>query len=281
MRRFPVVIYIVAIALAIGLIPLIVHATYSDNSTNTGKKNVPSVAGSLPAIGGGTHKLGVSPARKTDETRVTQPTTARGRTGGPRSSAGPSQNPAKPSSPSSPPPTQAELEAALLTTADLPGGGFSADPPGSGVTLSSLGECPELNDGPGPNAQAAASFTGGGDGPYISETLLQYSVSEAKAQISLFTKVAQACNNLSFTADGLTFSVGIVTEQPPGLGDESVALRINAAPTVDPSLIISGDLVAVRHGGTVVVVTNVGLPLEATLTPAVVSRAYAKVAALW
>jgi hypothetical protein len=170
----------------------------------------------------------------------------------------------------------------LLTTADLPGSGYSAQPSQSGGSLNSLAtECPELNDGPNPDAQAAASFKGGDYGPDISETLLQYSTSAAEAQISLFTEVAQSCNNLTFTADNLKFSVGITIESSPGLGDQSVELQINATLTADPSLVIGGDLVAIRHGGTVIVITNVGLPLDSPLTPVAASRAYTKAAALW
>jgi hypothetical protein len=285
MRRFRIVISFVAIVVAAGLVPVIVRAAYFGTSTHNGKQPGPLAAGSSPTAGGGTSgpgstsKPGASPASTARGTPATRGSAASDGTGSPRSSPGPSPNPAEPSASSSPVPTQEELAAALLATADLPGG-YSAEPPGSGLTLNSLTECPELGDGPNPDLQAAVAFTAGNQGPDISETLLQYSVSAAKAQISLFTGVAQACNNLSFTAAGLTFSVGIVTEHPPGLGDESVALRINAA-LAAYNITISGDLVAVRHGGTVIVVTNVGLPLNAALTQTAVSQAYAKVAARW
>jgi hypothetical protein len=285
MRRFRIVISFVAIVVAAGLVPVIVRAEYLGTSTHNGKQPGPLAAGSSPTAGGGG---GTSRPGSTNKPVASPASTARGTPGtrgssdgtsSPRSSPGPSANPAEPSASSSPVPTQEELAAALLTTADLPGG-YSAEPPGSGLTLNSLTECPELGDGPNPDAQAAVAFTAGNQGPDVSETLLQYSVSAAKAQISLFTRVAQACNNLSFTAAGLTFSVGIVTEHPPGLGDESVALRINAALTAY-NITINGDLVAVRHGGTVIVVTNVGLPLNAAVTQTVVSQGYAKVAARW
>lgn len=288
MSRFRVVILIVGIALVAGLIPMIIRDAYSGyfgNSTHNGKGQVPVAAGS-PV--GATAPRASRPKPGTGKQRGSHRTpgsTTLDGAGNPHSSSGSSPNPSRSASPTpteSPTPTDGELAQALLTTADLPGSGYSAEPSQSGGSLNSLAtECPELNDGPNPEAQAAASFTGGNYGPDISETLLQYSTSAAEAQISLFTEVAQTCNNLTFTADKLTFSVAITTESSPGLGDQSVELQINATLTADPSIVIGGDLVAVRHGGTVIVITNVGLPLETSVTPLVVSRAYTKAAALW
>jgi hypothetical protein len=220
-------------------------------------------------------------------TAVSRPASPGGKGAGRNGSPTATATPRPPSSgpPSSPAatfiPSQADLQGALLTAAELPGSGYTAQPPGAGIGLGSLNQCPELNAGEsGISAQAAASYTGGSAGPDVSETLLQVSRSGAKAMIAAFDQVAQACGRFSLTIHGIAMDIAVSIEGFPATGDQSAALSVVA---VLPAfgVAITGDIVAVRHGGTVIVVTNVGLPLKSAVTQAMMARAYAKVAARW
>jgi hypothetical protein len=115
-------------------------------------------------------------------------------------------------------------------------------------------------------------------GPDISETLLQYPVSVAEMQMEQFAQVADECSSFAVTTHGLSIDVGIALEAFPSLGDQTLALRVSADVVTD-GITITGDVVAVRHEGTVMVVTNVALPLNSGLTRSVVAAAYANVAA--
>jgi hypothetical protein len=241
----------------------------------------PAKLSSAPSTAGG------APGRRTPSPHRTARGSGTGK--GTRSSPGPvpsggrSASSAGSSSPATfPVPSGADLQAALLTAAELPGGGFAAEPTGSGISLGSLQRvCPVLGGfGSGGSAQASAAYTRGGLGPDLSETLLQASVSGAETQIGQFAQVAQACGSFSIAVNGTYAAVAITIEAFPSVGDQTVALRISAdLPAY--GVTISGDIVAVSHHGTVIVVTNVGLPLDSGLTRAVVTQAYAKVAARW
>lgn len=179
--------------------------------------------------------------------------------------------------------TEDQLEAALLTAGELPGGGYGAEPQGAGITTGSIGECPELNAlSSSASAQAEVAFfrDSSSDPDAVSEMLLQYTIGDAEAQMKLFASVPQDCATLSAKAGGFDLAITISAESFPVTGDQTVALRINAT-LVGLGTTISGDLVAVRHGGTLLLITNVGLPLDSGLTRSLVSMAYAKVAAQW
>ena len=75
-------------------------------------------------------------------------------------------------------------------------------------------------------------------------------------------------------------AVSLSREAFPVFGNNTVAVRITAN-LAKYRLSISADVVAVRHGGTVIVVTNVALPLDSGLTQSTMAAAYAKVAARW
>jgi len=187
----------------------------------------------------------------------------------------------------SPAPDQAELEAALLTAAELPGSGYTTQQGASQAGLGSLQYCPALSAGQsGVSAQASRSFSGGNAGPDISEGLFQDTVSGAKQMVGAFTTVPRTCGRFSTVVGGLSLAVTVSAVSFPPIGDETAAVQVNVQIPVSQSgvtyqVTISGDVVAIRHAGTVIVVTNVGYPLDEGLTESVAATAYTKVAARW
>jgi hypothetical protein len=188
--------------------------------------------------------------------------------------------PAGPASSASP--SAADLRAALLTSAEVPGGHYTALSAGSGVGLSSLdGYCTALTGTPpGLGAEADATFSAGTLGPVAGETLMRFSPAAARHAMAQFAAVPRSCAAVSAKVSGLRVRISFAAVPPPALGDGTVALRAEISLT-DYAVALHADLIAVRHHGTVIVVTNVEYPLNSRLTAAAASAAYAKVAARW
>jgi hypothetical protein len=127
-----------------------------------------------------------------------------------------------------------------------------------------------------PSAQAAAAFSASQTGPDITEALMQYPVSAAEDQMRQFAAVANECRSFPANDQGIVLAVTISREAFPSFGDQTIALRISAVVISADNQTVTSDVIAVRRGGTVVVVTNAGVPLNAALTRTVVSAAYAK-----
>jgi len=130
-----------------------------------------------------------------------------------------------------------------------------------------------------PIAQAQEAFSAGNSGPDISETLLQYPVSVAKGQLAQFAETANVCATFSGNEQGVILRIVITREAFPMFGDETVALSVSADVIRDNNLTVNSDVVAVRLDGTVILITNTGIPLDTALTRTLVSAAYARVAA--
>lgn len=181
-------------------------------------------------------------------------------------------------------PDQADLQAALLTAAELPGSGYTVAPSGSAVGLGSLKTCPALSAGEsGVSAEVSVAFMGGNEGPEISEGLFQDTVTGAQQMLAAFSTVASTCGSFSVPVDGLSLAVTVTTATFPPVGDQTAAVQVTV--TVDLAIgnvTITGDVEAVRHGGTVIVVTNVAYPAaDQGLTQSIAAAAYAKVASRW
>ena len=88
-------------------------------------------------------------------------------------------------------PTAADLQAALLTTADLPGG-YSAQPVSeSDLGGSSLSGCPALTSNPmGVSDQAAVNLTGQGTATSVSETLMQLTAGDAAKAMASYAAMS-------------------------------------------------------------------------------------------
>jgi len=145
-----------------------------------------------------------------------------------------------------------------------------------------LRDCPFATvDQANPSAQADEAFTAGSAGPDVSETLLQYPVSVAKGQMKQFAETAIACSSFAANEQGLVLRVALVREAFPSFGDDTIALRISAVVVTRENLTIDSDVIAVRRGGTVLLVTNVGMPLNTGLSRTLVAAAYGKVPRKW
>jgi hypothetical protein len=200
----------------------------------------------------------------------------------------PRTTPARPSASPRPTPTQtfvpttADLQAALLTPAQLPGGTYTPVPPADGTLgPGSFAGCPALSAGQsGVTAQASEFLMAGQAGPFIDEALLQDSVSGAEQMVSALTAVA-SCGAIPLTVAGTTLDVTLAPESFPALGDQQAAVAVNVSVPGGSTTVHIGDIAAVRHGGTVIEVTNVGFPLNGPLTAEVATDALAKVAARW
>jgi hypothetical protein len=179
-------------------------------------------------------------------------------------------------------PSSAQLQAALLTLAQLPALGFESQPAETaadsvndqnllmGCQYAALGNAT-------PSAQAIEAFTaGGGSGPYVTEALLQYPVSVAKAEMRQFAGIVNACGSFTVYYEGVEIRVSFFPEAFPALGSTTDALRMSAVVLSDADFSLATDIVAVRRGGTVLLVVNTGDPLSPGLTRTVVQSAYAK-----
>jgi hypothetical protein len=184
-------------------------------------------------------------------------------------------------------PGQADLQAALLTAADLPGSGYTTQQAVSGAGLGSLKDCPALSAGEsGISAQATESFSASTASPAteISEGLFQDTVSGAEQMVGAFSTVASTCGSFSTTISTsggpLTLAITVTAEPFPSIGDETAADSVNVY-IAAANVTITADVVAIRHGGTVIEITNVDYPPVSGLTQAVAAAAYKKVAARW
>ena len=185
-------------------------------------------------------------------------------------------------------PSQSDLEAALLTAPEV-GPNFTEQPQGSGISVNSLNNaCPAVGGGANPSETAIRAFVANPNSTSITdvtEELLQYPVSDAKAQLDQFAQVAKACPSFAVviptsSLGNLTVQIGVADEAFPAVGDQTAALRVTAD-VITVGVTVSGNIVAVRHGGTVILVVNVALQVDSGLTRSVLDEAYRKVAASW
>jgi hypothetical protein len=243
----------------------------SPSPVPTWSSTIPTVAGKVPSS---------SAARKKGKARRSPATT-------PVSaglSARPSAAKTTASAPASAPlrvPTAADLQAALLTAADLPAG-YSAQPVSeSDLGGSSLSGCPALTSNPmGVSDQAAVNLTGPGAATSVSETLMQLTAGDAAKAMASYAAMSTSCR--SFTGQVDTYPVAFSTAPlaVTALGDQRTAVRITGY-VLALHVSIYTDVVVVRHGGTLIVVIDVGLTPETAFTGQIASKAYAKVAARW
>jgi hypothetical protein len=183
-------------------------------------------------------------------------------------------------------PSPAQLQKALIGVVNLPDIGFQEETLPSGSSVDTFAPCPYAANGPQPVEEADAGFTAGPsalDAITVVEALQQYPVNSAEEQLSQFAAIAaSACRDFTVDLEGLKVHVTLAHEAFPSYGNRTVALRLNATIINAGNLTFDSDLVAVRHGGTVIVITNTAQTqsFNATITRIAVSAAYKKVAAL-
>ncbi|GAA1962698.1 sensor domain-containing protein [Catenulispora subtropica] len=181
-----------------------------------------------------------------------------------------------------------DLEARLLTVADLPSG-FSVDSDNAdanGTISATDPRCRPLvdlmnSDGKpsGAVADADTSFTRSELGPNIATGLASFpSTQDAQKLMDSVTKAMRACTELTETdKDGTSYDFAVAPLESPKTGDAVGAIRMSADIGGYPAQI---DIVLVRVGSTLLYVANTGLgDTDAGLTQDVVKRAVAKLQA--
>jgi hypothetical protein len=176
-------------------------------------------------------------------------------------------------------PTQAQLQAALLQASQLPDG-LTAQP-ATGTGVANVTECPvllQMQDSA--SAVASADFQGGSTGPFVSEILVQYSVPTAEHVMAEFAEVPALCPGFSTTLGDFPIQITISTQTFPSYGDQTAALGVHLA-FVGTPISVDAQLVAIRHGGTVISLMIISLPPDPALPRLAASAAYADVASRW
>ncbi len=196
-----------------------------------------------------------------------------------RTSPTPSVSPI--ASPTAKPPTAAQLQAALLTPADV-GSGYVAQPV-DGVGGAWLNACPAINNTPaGTSADAGIAMTDAHTGGGIGESLFQVAHAAVAGDMATFSAAPTDCATFSGVLDGVDFSFTTEPLFVARLGNQTTAMRMSASATVQGQAItLYFDIVAVQHENTLIVTLVSGLAPDINLTESVASSAYAKVAARW
>lgn len=176
-------------------------------------------------------------------------------------------------------PTTSQLRQVLLTPADLSGFTTGQD---SDDTASSPG-CAALDSdfSAGSSASAEVLLTSS-SGVLIRERLRQLSEPDARAAVSRIRGAVAGCATFTDTGSPLgKMNVTVTALSQPAHGDETAALRLTIRPE-SVNLTLFENLVAVRHGGTLLLLTQVSpLAIDDGLTASATGKAYTKLATLW
>jgi hypothetical protein len=179
------------------------------------------------------------------------------------------------------PPTRAQLQAALLTTADLAGFRYGHD-----AATSVQGGCPALDTGLDPGARVTVQvlLEKTGNGPYVRERLILYSGhSAAGTAVASVRGAPSACPTFVVTdpvVGKLEYTVTPLSVQR--YGDETAAVRLTAVSERYPSIRSYENLVVIRRGAVVILVAHTSVTtIDNSLTSAAVSTAYARASRGW
>jgi len=179
-----------------------------------------------------------------------------------------------------PPPvlTQAELSAALLRVEDLPDGytlqPIPESPPDDSDTSGQGGgaePCSDVFDqlrggDPALSAIAAGSaeveFSKGDDGPFLQQGLLSSGDRAGlRAAVEAFRQLPKVCGEFTENDEQGRFTMRLSPATFPALGDESVAVKLEATGTSEAATIaLGGYLVLIRVGATVCILIHFGIP---------------------
>jgi hypothetical protein len=177
-----------------------------------------------------------------------------------------------------PAPTRAQLQAALVTPADLPGFHVMAD-----VPPPDRGGCPPLDTGMDHGAGLTVETLLGKSavGPIVRERITVYSGQSAAAAVAIVRGAPSSCPSFVIvdpTLGRLDYSIAPLAF--PRYGDESAAVRVTA---ISESYRVAAfeNLVAVRRGSVLMLITHTDSSINGiddSLTMAVVGSAYTKLA---
>jgi hypothetical protein len=175
--------------------------------------------------------------------------------------------------------SQAELASGLLRVEDLPAGYVlqpavpaPSTPPsadgGQGAGASPCVDVFEQLRGGAPALNRIAASTarvefGKGDyGPFLQEELLSSGDQVAiRAAVAAFRKLPELCDRFTETDEQGSFTIKLSEANLPALGDESVALKLDAAgSSEDLNVTLGGYLMLLRKGSVVCILIHFGLP---------------------
>jgi hypothetical protein len=190
-----------------------------------------------------------------------------------------------------------ELASALLRVEDLPSG-YTLQPaapeaspsPSTGGQGGSVEPCADVFEqlrGSAPALSRVASATarvefGKGDyGPFLQEVLLSTGNRAAvEAAVGAFRQLPALCNGFTETDEQGSFTVKLApADNLPALGDESVALKLDAnGRSIDLDVTLSGFMILFRKGSVVGVLIHFGIPgVDAAETEKIGQAAVARV----
>lgn len=154
-----------------------------------------------------------------------------------------------------------DLEAALLTLDDMPTGWTTDTVEATGNDSDSATLCgAELIEEVEPAGEVSADFSAGDLGPLLNHSILEYEDDEAARVLTDFADALAGCEEWTEETDEGPMTLRPTPLSFPSLGDETVAVRIDAAnELVDMTM----DMVVWRHGDTLNIITM----MEAFGTP--------------
>lgn len=120
-------------------------------------------------------------------------------------------------------------------------------------------------------------------GPYVRERLRQLSLAEAGKAVGQVRSAVSGCKPYTVTDPNLgkiDYTFGSV--EVGHYGDENASVRVIGRPQIDPRIAVYSDIVAIRHGSILIIITHTAAPsIDAGLTSSAASEAYSKLAARW
>jgi hypothetical protein len=192
-----------------------------------------------------------------------------------------------------PPPvlTTAELSAALLRAEDLPRGYTvqpvpeappdESDTGGQGGGTEPCGDVFDQLRGGEPALSAIASgtaeaeFSKGDDGPFLQQGLLSSGDRAGlRAAVEAFRQLPTICGEFTENDEQGAFTMRLSPAQFPALGDESVAIKLDATGTAEAATVaLGGYLLLIRVGATVCILIHFGIPTVDVAESETVARA--------
>ncbi|WP_433075121.1 hypothetical protein ACQP1P_28620 [Dactylosporangium sp. CA-052675] len=176
-----------------------------------------------------------------------------------------------------------DLRAALLTDADIPGGGFTpvavASSHNGKVSIGggSFPGCPALEPmTTDETVSAAVTYARGAMGPYLTHAVVRFPAGQATGAIQALPSTVEGCKSFEQQLAGINVRFTLSATQPPaGLGEESVGLRMTGS--TDIGISVTADIVAARRGDYVIWLndTSIGTDssgLAGNLAPAAAKR---------
>jgi predicted small secreted protein len=174
--------------------------------------------------------------------------------------------------------TEEQLRAALLTINDMPTG-FTLDATNKKDSNSNFQGCEQLaglEQRSDTENGIDVSFTKGGFGPFVSESLGQKTEQGAKDALDKFANAFSACKTVrSIGSDGKAIELKLSPLSFPKLGDDTFALRMSGDAE---GITVGFDVVVIRRSGVMILILNAGIGSpDSAITETVARKALEKV----